>query len=65
LVLGDLPGGGIEPVRRMTQEDDAQDWHEVVAGGELGIGAEIVRSFPEIGFKLGEVVHDSNRAAPS
>ena len=55
LVVLDLSGGGVEAVGGVAEEDDAQDGHEVVAGGELGIGAEIVGGFPEVGFELLEV----------
>ena len=48
----DLPGGGVEAVGGVAQEDDAQDGHEVFAGGELGIGAEIIRGLPEVRFKF-------------
>ena len=48
--------GGIETVGRMAQEDHAQYRHEVVAGGELGIGAEVIGGFPEVGFELLDIL---------
>ena len=55
LFLLDLPVRSLEAVGRMAQEDHAQHRHEVIAGGELGIGAEVVRGLPEVGFELLDV----------
>ena len=48
----------------MTQEDDAQHGHEIVAGGELGVGPEIIGCFPKISFKFGEIFHVEIELAP-
>ena len=55
LVPLNLPTGGLETVGGMTEEDHSQHWHEVVAGCELRVGAEVVRRFPEVGFKFFDV----------
>jgi hypothetical protein len=47
LVGLDLPVGRVEAIRRVAQEDHPEHWHEVVTGGELGVGAEVVGSLPE------------------
>src|SRR2546430_6400366 len=52
LVGLDLPLRHLEPVRRVPEEDHAQHRHEVVARGELGVGAEVVRGLPEGGLEL-------------
>ncbi len=39
LVLGNLPGRIVESIGSVPEEDDPQHGHEVVAGGELGVGA--------------------------
>jgi len=57
LIFLDLPRGGIKAVRRMAQEDDPEHRHEVVAGGQLGIRAKIVRRLPEVGFEFGKICH--------
>lgn len=56
LVGFDLLGGGLEAVGGVAEEDDAEHRHEVVAGGELGVGAEVVRGLPEVGFELVDVL---------
>jgi hypothetical protein len=60
LIFGDLRRGGIEAVGGVAQEDDAQHGHEIVAGGELRVGAKIVSGRPEVGLELGEIVHESS-----
>ena len=50
---------GLEAVGRVPEEDHAQHGHEVVAGGELGVGAEVVRGLPEVGFELLDVFEGS------
>ena len=57
LIVSDLLCSRVEAIGGVTQKDDAQHGHEIVAGRELGIGAEIVCGFPEVGFKFGEIVH--------
>ena len=60
LVRLDFAQSGVVSVRRVAQEDDAQHRHTIFAGGQLGIGAEIVGGIPEIGFQMlniGEVRH--------
>ena len=52
LVFLNLPGRCLEAVGSVAQEDHAQDGHEVVAGGQLGVGAEVVGGLPEVGFEL-------------
>src|SRR6266545_7652478 len=39
----------------MAQEDHAQHWHKVVAGGQLGVGTEVVRRLPEVSFEFFDV----------
>lgn len=51
----DLPVGGLEAVGGVAQEDHPQHGHEVVAGGELGVGAQVVRGLPEVGFEFFDV----------
>ncbi len=34
----------------MAEAAHPQHGHEVVAGGELGVGAKVVRGLPEVGF---------------
>ena len=47
LVLGDLAAGGVVAIGGVPQEDDAQHGHAVFAGGQLGVGAQIVGGLPE------------------
>jgi hypothetical protein len=36
----------------VSQEDHAKHGHEVVAGGELGVGAQVIGRFPQVSFEL-------------
>ena len=56
LVVGDLPAGGVIAVCGVAQEDDAEDRHAVFAGGQLGIGPELVGGSPEAVFELFDVL---------
>jgi hypothetical protein len=60
LVVLDLLGRRLVPIGGVTQEDDAQVGHEIVAGGQLGVGAEVVRCRPEIRFELVDVLEDTS-----
>jgi hypothetical protein len=44
----------------MAQEDHAQHRHEVIAGGELRIGAQVICGFPQVGFQLLDVIGEAN-----
>ena len=55
LVFLDLSRGRLEPVCRMPEEDDSEHRHEVVTGGELGVGAEIIRRFPQVRLEFFDV----------
>ena len=55
LVSLDLAGGGLEPVGGVAQEDHTQHRHAVLAGGELGIGAELVRRLPQVIFQFRDI----------
>jgi hypothetical protein len=57
LVFLNLSGGLVEPVGSVAQKNDTQDGHEISAGIELGIGAQIIGSFPEVSFKFYKVLH--------
>ena len=59
--LGHLAGGlvrldgrlrGVVTVGGVAQEDDAEHRHGVFAGGQLGVGAELVGSLPEAGGRF-------------
>ena len=39
----------------MARKNDAQYRHAVFTGGQLGVGAEIIGSLPEAGFKLFDI----------
>jgi len=56
LLFRDLLFRYLEAIGGMPQENDAQDRHEVVAGGELRVGAEIVRRLPEVRFQLVDIL---------
>ena len=56
LIFLDLVVGRLKAIGGVTEKDHAQDRHEVVAGGELRVGAEVVRGFPEVGFELFDVI---------
>jgi hypothetical protein len=56
LILLNLSRRRFEAIRRMAQEDHPQDRHKVVTGGELGVGPEVVRRFPEVGFEIFDIV---------
>ena len=56
LVGVDLPMCRLETVGRVAQEDHAQHRHEVVAGVELGVGAQIVRRRPQVGLEFFDVL---------
>ena len=61
LVSLDLTDRIVVPIGRVAQEDHAQHGHAVFAAGELGIGPEVVRGGPEIGFELVDTVHGVSR----
>jgi hypothetical protein len=44
--------GLVVAIRGVPEEDDAEHRHAVFAGGELGVGAEVVGGLPQIGFEL-------------
>ena len=52
LIGFDLADSGVITVGGVAQEDDPQHGHTVFAGGQLGIGPELVGGFPEAGFEL-------------
>ena len=56
LILLDLSRSRFKAIGRVAEEDHPQDRHEVVAGGKLRVGAEVVRRFPEVGFELFDVI---------
>lgn len=44
LIGFDLPAGGVVAVGGVAKEDHAQHRHPVFAGGQFGVGAEIIRA---------------------
>ena len=60
-ILEELRLHQLEAAVRIAQEQQAQDRHTVLIGGELGTRAEQVGRFPEVGFQFLEalVVHES------
>ena len=60
LVRFDLTDGIVVAVRRVTQKDDPQHGHAVFAAGEFGVGPEVIRGGPEVGFELFDVVHNDS-----
>jgi len=40
----------------VAEKDYSENRHEVVAGRKLGVGPEIIRGFPEVGFELFDIV---------
>jgi hypothetical protein len=55
LILLYLGLRSFKAIRRVAEKDHAQDRHEVIAGSKLGVGAEVVCCFPEVGFELFDV----------
>jgi hypothetical protein len=47
----------------MAQEDHAQHRHEVVAGGQLRVGAQVIRGFPQVAFKLLDIFGGCNHVS--
>ena len=47
---GEVAVGGV------AQKDEAQDGHTVFGGGQFGVSAKLVGRFPQIVFKLGDVL---------
>ena len=56
LVGLDLPVCRVEAIGGVAEEDDPQHGHEVVAGSEFGVGAEVIGGLPEVGFELLDVL---------
>jgi hypothetical protein len=47
---------GLSGLPGVSQEDHAEHRHGVLAGGQLGVGAELVGGLPEAGFDLFNVL---------
>jgi hypothetical protein len=60
LIFLDLSSGSFETVCRVAQEYYPQHWKKVVARRKLRVTAQVVRSSPQVGFKLLNAVGGAN-----